>query len=201
MVTISICIPEELAIAALQKRAFDPEVLRQMLDSLPRGSTGASPARNPHASSLPPPQGSSARTDDEKRLMALFRALESDGERSVLLEEIASKLLARHFPDKDVSDFMPSMDGLSPSGDLWDRGSSRNAVWMALDAVGDPRECLLGSSAFDEVEAVPRFLAGAERDIAQGVHWYRTPDADFLAEYLDQWRWTIVDALSAAARD
>jgi hypothetical protein len=204
MVSITISLPEDVAVEALQKRAFEPEnLIRLLRGDRPLAGTlsdGASPSMRSTPGERPSrPDPFRCSSDDERRLLVLFRSLESDHERSEILEEIAEGLMKLHFPDASTADFMPKADGLVPDGEIGEPWSSRNNVWEAIEAAGDSRTYLLGSSAWDREHVVPLFLARALRQIDEGFSWYRIPDEAFLGDYLTTWRWSIVNQLADAA--
>lgn len=139
-------------------------------------------------------------TDDEQRLLSLFRSLASEHDRSHLLESLTTKLLDELLPDRSVYDFMPEAAGIEPKGDVHDASSIAHVVYCGITETGDPLETLMGSSARDESEAIPRFSYGADMAATtQGSFFnYRS---DCAREYIHAWRWEIVSAIARKRRE
>jgi hypothetical protein len=139
-------------------------------------------------------------SDDEVRLISLFRALPSPHSRGEVLQSIASQLLEELLPDSTVYDFMPDAAGFEPRGDIYTPGTSAHIIFCAAEATGDPAAVLLGPSDCDATEAVPRFAAGASAEALEQGSWFRFDEA-FAREYIAAWRMEIVRALVEKRRN
>ncbi|MEP7314538.1 MAG: hypothetical protein ABI859_18285 [Pseudomonadota bacterium] len=133
-------------------------------------------------------------SDDELRLIQLFRALDSDVERHDLLERLGRTLLDARLPGRSVYDFMPQACGIEPSGSIGDPSSVAHVIHAALEATGTPATTLLGSSARDDADLVPQFAIAAQ-EAAQKQGGTFEHDESAVREYLEAWRWELVWAI------
>lgn len=123
-------------------------------------------------------------SDDELRLIQLFRALDSEPQRGGLLERLARDLFATRYPGRSVYDFMPQACGIDPG----------TVIKSALEATGDPAAALLGTSARDDAQLIPQFaVAAAEAALDEGEDFDH--DESALRGYLEAWRWELVWAI------
>ena len=133
-------------------------------------------------------------SDDEFRLVSLYRALSSAHARSDLLRAMTSQLLEELLPGRSVYDFMPDAAGFEPRGDILTPGTSAHIIFCGAEATGDPDAVLTGASDWDSTEAVPRFAAGASAEATEQGSWFKFNEA-FAREYIEAWRQEIVCAL------
>ena len=138
-------------------------------------------------------------SDDERRLVFLFRSLASEHERSDLLESLTASLLEKLFPDATLYDFMPTAAGIEPTGSIYDTSSIAHILYCGIEETGDPA-VLMGSSHWDEEEAIPRFAYGADRVATEQGSFFNYRE-DFAREYLQAWRWEIVGAIASQSRE
>jgi hypothetical protein len=139
-----------------------------------------------------------AMTDDERRLLSLFRSIPTTTGRSGLLSELCMSLLEHYHPGKTIYDFMPDDAGIEPGGSIHDPYSMAYIVYSAAQELGDPDDVLTGSDAFDTEEAIPRFAYGAEKAASEQGNlamW----DIKFSARYISGWRWEIVRSIRESA--
>jgi hypothetical protein len=138
-------------------------------------------------------------SDDEARLLALYRSLPTDHERDELLRELTSQLFCAYFPDGTVYDHMPYAGGVEPRGHVHDRYSLSHILYCGIEETGEPYETLFGTSTWDKAYAIPRFAAGATAAASYQGSLYNY-GVDFAEEYIPAWRWEIVGAIQAASR-
>lgn len=138
-------------------------------------------------------------SDDERRLVCLFRSLASEHERSDLLQSLMAGLLEKLLPDATVYDFMPSAAGIEPTGSIYDTSSIAHILYCGIEETGDPSAVLMGSSRWDEEEAIPRFAYGADQVATEQGSFFNYRE-EFAREYLQAWRWEIVDAIASQSR-
>lgn len=139
-------------------------------------------------------------SDDERRLLSLFRSLSSEHDRSHLLQSLTSQLLEELFPDRSVYDFMPHAAGIEPKGNVDDTSSIAHIIYCGINATGDPSETLMGSSASDEGEAIASFAHGASNAATMQGSFF-TYDSTFARDYIREWRWDIVTAIARKRRE
>lgn len=135
-------------------------------------------------------------SDDEMRLIVLFRSLASEVERNETLHKLGVRLFGRHFPDTTVYDFMPEAAGIEPSSSRFDTWTLSYVLYCAIEETGCPLETLFGSSCWDEEQAIPRFIYGAQSAAAKHGGFFVHYDEDFAREYISEWRWELLDAIS-----
>lgn len=139
-----------------------------------------------------------AMTDDELRLLSLFRSIPTTAGRSDFLSELCRNLLEHYYPDKTIYDFMPDDAGIEPRGSIHDPYSMAYIVYSAAQELGDPDDVLTGSDAFDTEEAIPRFAYGAEKAASEQGN-LATWGGKFAATYIREWRWELVRAIRECA--
>jgi hypothetical protein len=138
-------------------------------------------------------------SDDEARLLALYRALHTNHERDELLRNLTNQRFFQHFPEGTVYDHMPCAGGVEPSGHVHDRYSLSHILYSGIEETGEPSETLFGTSTWDKDYAIPRFAAGATAAASYQGSLYNY-GVDFAEEYIPAWRWEIVGAIQAASR-
>lgn len=139
--------------------------------------------------------------DDELRLLRFFRCL-SHEKQSDILRDVGSQALIECIPDKSIYDLMPDAAGVEPEGTeyLHNEYSVCHIIYCGIQETGEPKETLLGSSYWDEEEAIPRFTSGAKNmAIEQGSFF--NYDKDFAREYIKAWRNEIVFACLRAKEE
>lgn len=137
-------------------------------------------------------------SDDEERLLTLFRALPSCHERSEVLQRITGDLMERFLPNYSVYDFMPDAAGIKPTGSRSDPSSMRYLIYNGIQETGEPTETLLGTADHDEGYHVSLFAYGASQiGLDQGCCF--NFDEEFARKYIWVWRWEIVWAIKKEA--
>lgn len=140
-------------------------------------------------------------SEDELRLLRLFRCLPPTKQSDVLVD-VASKAIEECFPGKGIYDFMPDADGVRPikKEDFHSEYSISHIIYCGIQETGDPEAYLLGSSHWDEEEAIPRFAEGAGKAaLEQGSS--SNYDKAFAREYIKDWRNEIVFACIRAKEE
>ena len=134
-------------------------------------------------------------SDDEERLVRLFRCAEPN-ERSEILADLASLLCDRYLPESLP---MPAACGIEPKG--WDSANDPESVAyvvaQGIDAAGG-QEMLFHSSDGDEEHAVPSFAAAAQGAALEQGSFFDF-DTTFAREYLREWRFAVVSAIEQAS--
>lgn len=137
-------------------------------------------------------------TDDERRLLSLFRSIPTSAGRGDLLSELCRTLLEHYYPGKTVYDFMPDAAGIEPRGSIHDPHSMAYIICSAAQELGDPDYVLTGSDAFDAEEAIPRFAYGSAKAASEQGN-LATWGIEFAATYIRGWRWELVQAIRERA--
>src|SRR5687767_5093766 len=103
-------------------------------------------------------------TDDEWRLVRFFRCL-SPHERTGLLIDAGSRAMDRWLPERTLDDLMPAAARVEPEGAQYinEVNAIAYVIHNGIGETGDPSTYLLGTSDWDEDEAIPRFVAGADK--------------------------------------
>ena len=140
-------------------------------------------------------------TDDESRLLGFFRCL-SEGKQSDILLRAGSHAMEECLPEKSIYELMPNAAGVEPEGIEFqdDRYSVRHVIYCGILETGDPEHYLIGSSAWDEEEAVPRFVFGAEEAALDQGSFFKY-DEEFASKYLKAWRLEILFACVRAKKN
>lgn len=148
-----------------------------------------------HLIVTPQSQHSEKLTDDETRLLIFFRAL-TPSQQSQLVESAGTQAWERCMPEKGVFRFMPAAARIDPgeiTGSVWSPNVEGTIIEIIRDGIentGEPRDVLLGTDAFDEVEAIPRFSAAAQATADRRGTYFKFDEA-FAREYLRAWRMEI----------
>jgi hypothetical protein len=139
-------------------------------------------------------------TKDERRLVKIFRCL-SPHERNELLAGATHSAMESLFPEKSIYDFMPDTGSMQMEGVeyLYHHGSFAYAIYSGMEETGEPTGYLLGSSDWDEEELIPRFIFATKRADEETGTWFDF-EADFVREYIDDWRSEIVRRCTEEAR-
>jgi hypothetical protein len=139
-------------------------------------------------------------TDDEARLLRLFRCL-SSAERSDVMQDVGHRAMKERLPDKSIYALMPEAAGMEPEGEeyMYEVSSVSYVIYSGMEETGGPSEYLLGASDWDEEEAIPRFVYGAGKAALEQGRFFNY-DAEFAREYLRAWRWEIVWACEKGKR-
>jgi len=138
-------------------------------------------------------------SDDELRLIQLFRALDSETERNELLETLGRTLLDARLPGRSVYEFMPQACGIEP-GSIADPLSAAHVIHAALEATGTPLTTLLGSSNRDDAAVVPQFTVAAQQAAQERGANFDHDESD-VREYLEAWRWELIWAIRRRRRN
>ena len=131
-------------------------------------------------------------TEDETRLLIFFRAL-TPSQQSQLVRSAGEQAWERCMLDKGVFRFMPAAARIDPgeiTGSVWSPNVEGTIIEIIRDGIentGEPRDVLLGTDAFDEVEAIPRFSAAAQATADHRGTFFKYDEA-FAREYLRAWR-------------
>lgn len=130
--------------------------------------------------------------DDEWRLLHFFRCLSPEKQSNILLE-VGSQAMEECIPDKSIYELMPDAAGVEPEGINYidDIYSICHVIYCGILETGEPSAYLLGTSYYDEEEAIPRFVFGAGKAVLEQNSWFNY-DEDFAREYINEWRREIV---------
>jgi hypothetical protein len=139
-------------------------------------------------------------SDDELRLIQLFRALDSETERNELLEKLGRTLLDVRLPGRSVYEFMPQACGIAPDGAIADPSSAAHVIHVALEATGAPLTTLLGSSSRDDAAVVPLFAVAAQQAAQEQGATFDHDESD-VRDYLEAWRWELIWAIRRRRRN
>jgi hypothetical protein len=130
---------------------------------------------------------------DEERLVIFFRALTPSQQFNVM-HSVGQDAANRCLLEVRTYELMPELGGIKPKHEPlvhWDsstEGALFEIINDAIEATGDPESYLLGSEAFDELEAIPRFVEGASRTADQSAFWHAVFDEQLAREYINEWR-------------
>lgn len=131
-------------------------------------------------------------TNEETRLLIFFRAL-TPSQQSQLLLSAGTQAWERCMPEKGVFGFMPPAAGIDPgeiTGSVWNpdvEGTIVEIIRDGIEATGEPRDVLVSTGSFDEVEAIPRFTAAAQATADRRGSYFNYNKA-FAREYIRAWR-------------